>query len=72
MTIHTLRHIHDLLVEEEFKTETMLKWARDARNAAEEAGDEIKLARKQEEYEVAYQKHNDAYHALRDFETHEF
>lgn len=72
MTIHTLRTIHDLLTETEFKAETLLKWAREARNAAEDEGDEAKLARKQEEYEAAYRKHDDAYRALQDFECHEF
>ena len=72
MTIRTLRHIHDLLIEDEAKTALCLKWAREAKNAAEDGGNNQEVAKAQEHYDAAYKKHHEAYLALEDFQTHEF
>lgn len=72
MNIHTLRHIHKLLIEDEERNAMGLKWAREARNAAEDEGDKAKLAKKIEEYEIMYRAHDESYRALQDFQAHEF
>lgn len=68
MTIHTLRYIHDLLVEDEKKCRKAMELVRHARNEAEATQAE-NLDELQEVYHRVRESWSNADDALRDFES---
>ena len=71
MTIKTLTHIHQLMLENESARYSVLRHLSDAKNQAED-NEAPNLADLQKAYSEAWKAYNEALNALRDFEDHDW